>query len=41
MNIGRPLRIYEDVPANPKPDTDPRPVPGPTPTEPVEPAIPQ
>lgn len=38
MNIGRPLRIYENVPANPKPIPEPRPVPEPAQTEPVEPA---
>jgi hypothetical protein len=39
MNIGRPLRIYENVPANPKPIPEPRPVPEPAQTEPVEPTI--
>jgi len=39
MNIGRPLRIYENVPANPQPVPEPRPVPEPAPTEPVEPTI--
>lgn len=39
MNIGRPLRIYENVPAIPKPVPEPQPVPEPAQSEPAEPVL--